>query len=126
MARAKKASVDDLLDDEPTTPTKSKTKKKVVAKKKATAKKKAAPAGKLTITNEMVQSPTGRPVSKETVALRKKILHAAKKGITNIDLAAKLEIDTARSQSLAKPLVGMGLLAYERVEGRVTYTTQMS
>lgn len=120
MARAKKATVDDLLDDEQTTPTKPKT------KKKAAAKKKVAPAGKLTVTNDMVQSTTGRPVSKETVALRKKILHAAKKGITNIDLAAKLEIDTARSQSLAKPLVGMGLLTYERIEGRVTYTTKMS
>lgn len=75
------------------------------------------------ITNELVQAGGGRPASPETLAQRKQILRLAKKPISNVELAAKLGVTTAKSQSLAKPLVAKGLLTAERGVGRVTYQT---
>lgn len=57
----------------------------------------------------------GRPVSKETKAIRKKILRFAKKGITNPDLAKKLGVTTMQSQSMCKPLVKSGDLEISKV-----------
>lgn len=111
MARQKKVDDADLIDgDKPTT-------------KKRVAKKAAAKADSLKVTNEMVETGGGRPASKETIDQRKKILRVAKNGITNVDLAEKLGVTTAKSQSLAKPLVNKGLLEVERDGTRVLYRT---
>lgn len=108
----------DLLDDttteiEETPEVSEKPKKKGKAKaKKVKAEKKGA---------------TGRPVSPETVEHRKKILQLGKRkdGVTNIEMAEALEVTTAASQSLARPLVQSGQLKmYKSKEnGRVQYKT---
>jgi predicted HTH transcriptional regulator len=70
---------------------------------------------------------TGRPVSAETTEARKKILQLGKRkdGITNIELAQELDVSTAVSQSLARPLVaGNQLKMFKSKEnGRVIYKT---
>jgi len=95
MARQKKANTDDLIDG----------------------------AKNLKITNDLVQTAGGRPASTETINMRKKILRFAKKGISNIDLAEKLEVTTGKSQALAKPLIEKGLLEVKRDGGKVLYKT---
>lgn len=71
---------------------------------------------------------TGRPISAETLEARKKILQLGKRkdGITNIELAQELDISTAASQSLARPLViSKQLRMFKSKEnGRVIYKTE--
>ena len=77
----------------------------------------------LKITNDLVETGGGRPASKETIELRKKILRFAKKGVANTDLAVKLGVTTAKSQSVAKTLVSKGLLEVDYEGKRVLYRT---
>lgn len=107
---------DDLLSSDTTSEETevTETKKKVKAKKPK-AEKKASNGTK------------GRPISSETVEARKKILKlgSRKDGVTNIEMAEALEVTTAASQSLARPLVQGGQLKlYKSKEnGRVIYKT---
>lgn len=107
----------DLLDDTVTveeTEVTEKPKKKVKAKKAKVEKK-----AKSTV--------TGRPISAETQEARKKILSLGKRkdGVTNIEMAEALEVTTASSQSLARPLVQAGQLKMfkSKENGRVIYKT---
>jgi predicted ArsR family transcriptional regulator len=69
----------------------------------------------------------GRPVSEATTEARKKILSLGKRkdGVTNIEMAEALDVSTAASQSLAKPLVLGGQLKMfkSKENGRVIYKT---
>jgi hypothetical protein len=93
-----------------------------VKPKKATKKAKKPKAEK-----KAGNGSTGRPISEDTAEARKKILKLGgrKDGITNIDLAQELEVTTAASQSLARPLVQTGQLKMfkSKENGRVIYKT---
>lgn len=66
---------------------------------------------------------TGRPLKATTQERRKKILALAKKPVTNLQLAEKLGVNTAKSQSFARPMVKEGLLKMvkDADTARVTY-----
>lgn len=104
----------DLLDDTAKEENEVSEPKKKVKAKKPKAEKKA-------------KGPTGRPVSEETAEARKKILQLGKRkdGVTNIEMAEALEVTTAASQSLARPLVVAGQLKMfkSKENGRVIYKT---
>ena len=68
---------------------------------------------------------TGRPLSPETQKIRKRILTLAKKGISNPDLAKKLEVTTMQSQAYCKPLIKTGELTVEKQNGRNFYTASL-
>lgn len=107
----------DLLDDtvkvEENTEVSDKPKKKAKVKKPKAEKK--------------AKGTTGRPISEKTIEARKKILSLGKRkdGVTNIEMAAALEVKTAASQSLARPLVISGQLKMlkSKENGRVQYKT---
>jgi len=67
----------------------------------------------------------GRPASEKTQEMRKKIVQLArnKNGVANIDLAEKLGLTTAQSQTIARPLVSAGeiKLVKDKASGRVVY-----
>lgn len=69
----------------------------------------------------------GRPPSEKTLDARKRILQFGRRqdGITNIELAQQLEVTTAASQSLARPLVAAGRLKLikDKENGRIVYKT---
>jgi predicted HTH transcriptional regulator len=109
----------DLLDD---TVTEEKIEVTEKPKKKAKAKTKAAKVKK------EKSGVTGRPISAETQEARKKILSLGKRkdGVTNIEMAEALEVSTAASQSLARPLVQNGQLQMlkSKENGRIIYKTK--
>lgn len=66
---------------------------------------------------------TGRPLKATTQERRTKILTLAKKPVTNTELAEKLGVSTAKSQSFCRPMVAEGLLKMVKDQdtARVTY-----
>jgi hypothetical protein len=105
--------LDDTVKEEENTEVSDKPKKKAKVKR---------PKGE-----KRVKGPTGRPITAETVEARKRILQMGKRkdGVTNIEMAQELEVTTATSQSLARPLVVAGQLKMfkSKENGRVIYKT---
>lgn len=103
-------SDEDLLGTEKP-PAKKKVSKKAAAKP---VKAKKAKAEK-----------SGRPVSAAVAERQKEAIKAAKlkNGVANIDLAKRLGVSTAASQSVCRPLVAAGVLKMQKDKetGRVVY-----
>lgn len=93
-------------------------------KKKASPKKKAAPKAKAA---KKEAGTTGRPPADDTLERRKKVIQLGKRkdGIANIDLAQALQVSTAQSQSICRPLIAVGQLKMtkDKATGRVVYKT---
>ncbi len=88
---------------------------------KAKGKKKPA---KEEAKESKVKAGTGRPASEETLEMLKTLerLSKRKNGVTNVELAAELNITTARASALARQLLNKGTISMEKNEsGRVTY-----